>query len=91
LQEEKYEDGNIGVMALACKGICVRYHVVRKLCKGATENWYAKGRYCKTCSEYVNFDGIHGNKCLCCNRQVRAMPHLTADKKSNHREIKRID
>lgn len=79
-------------MALACKGICERYPVVRKLSKAHTENWYSKGKYCKTCSEYVAFEGIkEGNKCKCCNRQVRATPHLTADRKSRHHEIKRIE
>ena len=76
-------------MVLACKGLCVRYPVVRKLCKVNTENWYSKGRYCKTCGIYIAFDGINGNKCKCCNRQVRNKPHLTVDKKAKNYVIKR--
>lgn len=75
---------------MACKGLCIRYPVVRKLSKAHTDNWYSKGRYCKTCSEYIAFEGININKCKCCNRQVRATPHLTAERKERHQQIKRI-
>ena len=91
MQEALQKVGKVGEINLACKGVCIRYPVVRKLSKEHTEDWYAKGRYCKTCSSYVAFKGINGNKCLCCNRQVRASPHLTADRKSRHQPITRIE
>lgn len=89
-QENLQKNGKVGVINLACKGVCTRYPVVRKLSKVNTEDWYSKGRYCKTCSEYIAFMGIDGNKCLCCNRQVRAAPHVTADRKTKHQSINRI-
>lgn len=91
MEELRQKVGKYGETELACKGLCVRYPVIRKLCKGMTENWYSKGRYCRTCSSYVAFNGIDGNKCKCCNRQVRRNPHLTADKKAKYQNIKRID
>jgi len=47
-----------------CKGTCEKIKFV-----STGHGWYKDGaKFCRTCSEFLNFDGIH---CPCCGNHLR--------------------
>ena len=56
---------------LICNNICQQY----KLEKWRDESYYKKGKFCRTCQIYIEYDGL---TCPCCYQKLRLKPRSKA-------------